>query len=93
MGKYIEVNRSLIEAFTFEEIKEYAKNNSIEPHWSFEFKGRHFSHENDNAYCFADVDGYDYWFGENNIIIYNELVNTLHLIDVELFYKSHILVE
>lgn len=46
-----------IEAITFAEFVQYAKENSPEPHWSFSYKGHPITHENDECYLIPTMEG------------------------------------
>lgn len=47
----------VIEAITFEEFVQFAKETTQEPHWSIPYQGVNISHENDNCYLITTLEG------------------------------------
>ena len=58
----------IIEAITFADFVEYAKNNSNPPYWSFDYKGFPITHENDECYLIPTLEGV-YRFTPNDMLI------------------------
>jgi len=58
-----------IEAFTFEEFVEYAKENTPEPHWSIDFRGHSITHENDSLYLIPTLEGVHNFTPEDMLIV------------------------
>lgn len=61
MARYRLKNPVVIEAITFDELVDYGKANGGNIHhgmpWSFEYKGQHITHENDNCYLIPTLEG------------------------------------
>jgi hypothetical protein len=58
----------VIEAITFPDFVEFAKQNSEHPHWHFEYKGHPITHENDECYIVPTLEG-PLFFTPNDVLI------------------------
>jgi hypothetical protein len=55
--KYCKKKPVVVKFMTFDELIAYAKVASPAPHWSFEINGHPITHENDDCYIIATLEG------------------------------------
>lgn len=71
MAKYIK--KEEVDVFTFNELAQFAKENSNPPHWSFTFMELPITHENDECYLVpsSDKNGYHVTlhFTKNDLLV------------------------
>jgi hypothetical protein len=60
------------ELVTWPEFIEYAKSNSPDPHWSFMYKGKPVTHENDSCYLIPSNEGQMLKFSPDCVLLIRE---------------------
>ncbi len=75
--------KNIVEAFSFNEVKEYAKENSTFPHWSFKFRNISFTQENEDIYIADNT-----LFTKLDILVINNISN-FEIINREEFNKQY----
>lgn len=91
MRKYKRV-REVVDVATFEEVVEYAKENSDAPHWSFQLAGCPITHENDECFLLGPQgDGKILKFTPNDVLVIVK-VGVIYPYPKEIFVRLYELV-
>lgn len=77
-----------VDAITFDELVEHAKNNSDHPHWSFDYKGLTITHEDDVCYLIPTEEGNFQRFTPTDMLITGVMGNTFPL-DIDAFNNAY----
>lgn len=77
----------VIEAITFDEFVQYAKDNTNPPHWHIPYQGVNITHENDKKYLIPTLEGIMDFTDEDMLI--TEVKGEIYACKIDIFKLSY----